>query len=218
MDTKSFSRSRYFLLFTDDYSRMSWVYFLELKYKTFDNFRKFKVLVERQSGRCIKTLRIDRDGEFLSNEFNSFCKENGIQRELIAPYTPEQNDVAERKNRTVIEMTRSLLKGKHLSNQFWSEAVATAVYLLNISPTKVVMNQTSFEAWYGIKPSVSYIRIFCCIAYALVNLQNHHKLDEKSEKYILIGYSLQSKAYRLYNLVSGKVIIDRNVVFDERTS
>ena len=137
---------------------------------------------------------------------------------MTAPYTPEQNGVAERKNRTVVEMARSLLKGKHLPNQFWAEAVATAVYLLNISPTKAVMNRTPFEAWYGMKPSVRHLRIFGCIAYALVNSQNHHKLDEKSEKCILIGYSLQSKAYRLYNPVSGKVIINRNVMFDERAS
>ena len=88
---------------------------------------------------------------------------------MTAPYTPEQNGVAERKNRTVVEMARSLLKGKHLPNQFWAEAVATAVYLLNISPTKAVMNRTPFEAWYGMKPSVRHLRIFCCIAYALVN-------------------------------------------------
>ena len=80
------------------------------------------------------------------------------------------------------------------------------------------MNQTSFEAWYSMKPSVRHLRIFGCIAYALVNSQYRHKLDEKSEKCILIGYSLQSKAYRLYNPVSGKVIINRNVMFDERTS
>lgn len=86
------------------------------------------------------------------------------------------------------------------------------------SSTKVVTNQTSFKAWYDMKPSVSHLRTFGCIAYALINSQNHHKLDEKSEKYILIGYSLQSKAYRLYNPVSGKVIINRNVVFDEKTS
>jgi len=88
MQTKSLGGSRYFLLFTDDYSRMSWVYFLKLKSKIFDNFQKFKALVERQSGRYIKTLRTDKGGEFLSNEFNSFCEENGIYKELTAPYIP----------------------------------------------------------------------------------------------------------------------------------
>ena len=88
---------------------------------------------------------------------------------MTAPYTPEQNGVAERKNRTVVEMARSLLKGKHLPIQFWTKTIATVVYLLNISPTKAVMNRTPFEAWYGMKPSVRHLRIFCCIAYALVN-------------------------------------------------
>ena len=137
---------------------------------------------------------------------------------MTAPYTPEQNGVAEHKNRTVVEMARSLLKGKHIPNQFWAEAIATTVYLLNISPTKAVMNQTPFEAWYSMKPSISHLRIFGYIAYAWVNSQNYHKLDEKFKKYILTGYSLQSKAYRLYNLISDKFIININVVFDKRTS
>ena len=83
-----------------------------------ENFRKFKALVEKQSGLCIKALRSDRGGEFTSNEFNLFCEESGIRRELIAPYTPEQNGVVEHKNRTVVEMARSLLKGKGLPNQY----------------------------------------------------------------------------------------------------
>ncbi|KAL3533483.1 hypothetical protein ACH5RR_007004 [Cinchona calisaya] len=156
MNTESLGGSCYFLLFTDDFSRMSWMYFLKFISETFKNFKKFKTLVEKQSGHCIKALRTDRGGEFLSNEFNHFCEENGIRRELIAPYTLEQNRVAERKNFTVVKMARSLLKGKGLPNQYWVEAIATSVYLLNISPTKAVMNQTPHKAWRGTKPSVSH--------------------------------------------------------------
>ena len=94
--------------------------------------------MEKESGRNIKVLRSDRGGEFLSNEFKIFCAEKGIQRQLTAPYIPEQNGVAERKNRTVVEMARSLLKEKDLPNYFWAEAVATTVHLLNISPTRAV--------------------------------------------------------------------------------
>ena len=89
------------------------------------------------------------------------------------------------------------------------------MYLLNISPTKAALNQTPYEAWKGTKPLVSHLRIFGCIAYVLVNFRTRQKLDEKSEKCIFIGYSLESKAYRLYNPLSGKVIISRNVIFDE---
>ncbi len=89
MKAESLGGSRYFLLFTDDYSRMSWVYFLKFKYEIFENFRKFKALVEKQSGRSIKALRTNHGGEFLSNDFTVFCDENGIRRELTAPCTPE---------------------------------------------------------------------------------------------------------------------------------
>ncbi|KAL0536512.1 hypothetical protein IC582_025461 [Cucumis melo] len=166
----------------------------------------------------IKSLRSDRGGEFLSNNFNHFCKKHGIHRELTTPYTPEQNGVAERKNRTVVEMTRSMLQMKGLSNDFWAEAVSTSIYLLNISPTKAVMNKTPFEVWYGKKPNVNHLRVFCCISYALVPSQVRQKLDKKSEKCIFVGYCTQSKAYRLYNPLNGKILTRRDVVFDESAS
>jgi hypothetical protein len=218
MQTKSLGGSRYFLLFTDDYSRMSWLYFLDNKSETFEQFQKFKALVENQSGCHIKVLRTDRGGEFTSSEFNLFCEENGIRRELTTPHTPEQNGVAERKNRTIVEMARSMLQARGLSNQFWAEAVATSVYLLNLSPTKAVLNKTPYEAWYGRRPNVSHLRVFGCVAYALVNSQARQKLDEKSEKCIFIGYCTQSKAYRLYNPLNDKVLIRRDVIFDEKAS
>jgi len=97
MSVESLGGSRYFLLFTDDYSRMSWVYFLKFKSEVFENFKRFKALVEKQSGCSIVALRSDRGGEFTSNEFATFCEKNGIHRELTAPYAPEQNGVAEGK-------------------------------------------------------------------------------------------------------------------------
>ncbi|KAL4035058.1 hypothetical protein IC575_003732 [Cucumis melo] len=218
MQTKSFGRSFYFLIFIDDYSRMSWIYFLESKSETFEKFKHFKAKVEKQSGMFIKSLRSDRGREFLSNNFNHFCKEHGIHRELTTPYTPEQNGVAERKNQTVVEMARSMLQMKGLLNDFWAEAVSISIYLLNISPTKAVMNKTPFEVWYGKKPNVSHLRVFCCISYALVPSQVRQKLDKKSEKCIFVGYCTQSKAYRLYNPLNGKILTRRDVVFDESAS
>ncbi|GJW98789.1 retrovirus-related pol polyprotein from transposon TNT 1-94 [Tanacetum coccineum] len=116
MRVDSLAGSKYFLLFTDDYCRMSWVYFIQQKSETFEHFKKFKAMVEKQSGKDLK----------------------GIKRELTAPYSPKQNGMPKRKNRTVVEMTRSVLKLKGLPNGFWVEGVAIAVYLLNISPMKVV--------------------------------------------------------------------------------
>ena len=214
MSTSSLGGSKYFLLIIDDYSRFSWVYFLSEKSEAFERFKIFKIMVEKQSEEVIKCVRTDRGGEFVSKEFNSFCDEQGIRRELTAPYSPEQNGVAERKNRTIVEMARCMLKAKGLPDSFWSEAVATAVYVLNISPTRAVQDVTPFEAWRGKKPRVGHLRVFGCIAYALVNLRT--KLEEKSEKFIFIGYSHQSKAYRLYNPTKKTVVISRNVEFNEK--
>jgi len=145
MQTKPLGGSRYFLLFTNDYPRMGWVYSLENKSENFENFLKFKAMVENPSGCHIKVLHTDRGGEFLSKQFNLFCDKEGIQRELTVPYTPQQNGVAEQKNRTVVEMARSMLQARRLSNQFWAEVVSAAVYLLNLSPTRAVMNKTPYE-------------------------------------------------------------------------
>ena len=187
MQTVSLGGSKYFLLITDDYNRMSWVYFLKAKSEAFENFKIFKAIVDKQFGLCKKALRTGHGGEFLSNEFITFCEEQGIRRELIAPYTPEQNGVTERKNRTVVEMARSMLKARGVPNNFWCEAVATVVYILNVSPTKAVINMTPFEAWRVKKPFVSHLRVFGCTTYSLVDLRS--KLDDKSVKCVFIGYA-----------------------------
>ena len=147
--------------------------------------------------------------------FLEYCKEKGIKRQLTVRKTPQQNGVAERKNRTIAEMARSMLKGKGLPNTFWAEAVNTTVFILNRSPTKAVQNKTPYEAWYKEKPQVHFLKIFGCIAYALVPSEQREKFDEKGEKYIFIGYSDESKGYRLYNPSTNKFVVSRDVIFDE---
>jgi uncharacterized membrane protein YgcG len=216
MQTESLGGNKYFLLFIDDFSRMCWVYFIQRKSETFVCFKKFKALVEKQTEKRLKRLRSDRGGEFQSKEFQTFCEEEGIHHELTTPYTPQQNGVAERKNRTVVELARSMLKYQNLPNSFWAEAVATAVHILNVSPTKAVKNKTPFEVWSGRKPDVSYLKIFGCIAYGLIDQHNRRKLDSKAQKFIFVGYCSNSKGYKLYNPESGKVCVNRNVIFDEK--
>ncbi|KAJ0589103.1 putative RNA-directed DNA polymerase [Helianthus annuus] len=177
----------------------------------------FKAMVELECNRSIKVLRSDRGGEFCSQEFNSFCEQAGIQRELTVAYTPQHNGVVERKNRTVMNLARSMLHESKLPRLLWAEAVATAVYTLNRSPTKALVNQTPYEAWYGRKPSVSHLRTFGCVAYGLVPNQMRKKLEDKSERSIFIGYSSQSKGYRLYNPITKKFSVKRDVVFLEET-
>ena len=104
-------------------------------------FKQFKVMVEKQSGHYIKILRTDRGGEFASNDFFIFCKTNGIKRKFTTRYTPQQNGIVERKNRTIMEMTRSMIKLKHIPNEYWVEVVSCVVYILNCSSTKSVKDK-----------------------------------------------------------------------------
>ena len=112
------SNKRYILLFTDDYSRKTWVYFLVEKSEAFSSFKHFKSMAEKQTGLFVKCLHTDRGGEFISNEFNEFCKHNGIKRQMTTAYTPQQNGIAERKNRTVMNMVRSMISNKNIPKTF----------------------------------------------------------------------------------------------------
>ena len=114
-----------------------------------------------------------------------------------------------------MNMVRSMLKGRNLSNEYWAEAVVCAIYVINRSPTKSVMNRVPKQAWSGMYCSISHLRVFVYVAYAHVLKERRDKLDDKSEKCIFIGYSEQSKAYKLYNPVTKKTIISKDVVFKE---
>ena len=126
MNTPSLGSQRYFLIFIDDFSRMTWVYILKEKSEAFATFKKFKALVAKQKGCNIKTIRSDRGGEYTSREFKEYYKNEGIQRQLTTGYTPQQNGVSERRNRTIVEMTRTMMNEKGLPKYFWAEAVHTS--------------------------------------------------------------------------------------------
>ncbi|CAL2238905.1 unnamed protein product [Prunus armeniaca] len=208
MKTESLSGNRYFLLFTDDYTRMSWVYFIRNKSSALECFMKSKAMTELQSGFKIKSLRSDRGGEFLSGEFNRFCEESGIQRQLTVAYSPQQNGVAERKNRTVVEMAKSMLHEKGVPYEFWAEAINTAVYLLNRCPTKLSTR----------KPGIAHLKIFGSPCHVLIPSALRHKLEENSHKCIFVGYGLCEKGYRLFDPSTRKVILSRDVTFDENAT
>ncbi|KAE8667942.1 hypothetical protein F3Y22_tig00112352pilonHSYRG00005 [Hibiscus syriacus] len=180
----SLGNSNYFLLFIDDFSRKTWVYFLKQKSEVFEVFKKFKAVVERESGRKIKAMRSDR----------------------------------ERKNITILDMARSMLKSKKLPKEFWAEAVSCAVYLSNRSPTRSVWGKTPQEAWSGRKPGISHLRTFGSIAHVHVPDERRTKLDDKSESFIFIGYDANSKGYKLYNPDNKKFVISRDVLVTPPTS
>ena len=217
MQNASLSGSRYILTFIDDATRMVWVYFLKAKSEVFQTFKKFKNLVENQASCRIKKLRTDRGTEYLSREFTNFLEENGIKRQLTATYSPQQNGVSERRNRTLVEMARAMIKFKNLPLKFWAEAVHTAAYVQNRTTTRAIRSITPLEAWNGTKPSVNHMRVFGSVCYVLIPDEKRRKWDDKSKKAIFVGYSSQTKGYRVYLLEENKVDISRNVIFQERS-
>ena len=133
LEHPSISGSKYVLTFIDDQRRRIWVYFLKNKDEVFGKFKKFKAFVEKQSGKSIKILSTDNGKEYVNKEFDHYCKYNGIKREHTVPYTPQQNGVAERKNRTLMEMARCMLGNMFVPYKYCAEAVHTSLYFLNQS-------------------------------------------------------------------------------------
>ena len=185
------------------------------KSEAFESFKRFKKLVEQETGNKIKTFRTDRGGELCSGEFRAFCESHGIQRHLTAPYSPQQNGVVERRNRTLMEMTRSIMKHMGVPNYLWGEAVRHSTYLINRVATRTLPGLTPYECLKNKKPSVQHLRVFGCVCYARNEAPHLRKLEDRTRELVHLGIEPGSKAYRLYNPVDRKVTVSRDVVFDE---
>ena len=166
----------------------------------------------------MQCLSSDGGGEYFSNEFSSFLKKHGIQRQFSCRYTPQQNGVAERKNMHIAEVARALMAEKNMPHCYWAEAVSRAVYIMNRTPTAAVHDVTPEEKFSTRKPDLSHLKVFGCIAYVHVPDELRTKLDPKAEKCVFIGYSLEQKGYKCYNPVTRQVRVSRDVVFDEMAS
>jgi hypothetical protein len=215
MQVPSMSGFRYMVMFTDDKSRFRSVYFLRRKDEVLEKWRQYRAAVETRIGRKIKILRSDNGGEFTSRAFAQELKQHGTTHQLPPAYTPQQNGVAERGFRIVMEMVRSMLAEFNTPKVFWAEAAFTAVDILNRLPTKAVTGVTPYEAWTGRKPELGHIRVFGCIAFVHVPKEKRRKLDDKSIKCILLGYEPGTKVYRLYEPITRRVIKSRDVIFIE---
>ena len=214
--TETLGGARYFVSFTDDYSRCSRVYFMREKSDVLKKFKEFEAEVTNDKGKRIKALRTDNGGEYVSKEFTEYLKMKGIRHQRTTPYSPQQNGVSERLNRTIVEMARAMLAQAKLPRSLWGEALNMAVYIKNRIPTRGVEGEvTPYERWYGRTPELGYMRIFGCSAYAHVHDKQRRKLDSKAEKYRLVGYSFHSRGFRLYNEAKREVVIRRDVIFDE---
>nr|GEX85959.1 retrovirus-related Pol polyprotein from transposon TNT 1-94 [Tanacetum cinerariifolium] len=163
----------------------------------------------------LRMLRTDRGGEFTSNEFTKYCKENRIARQLLAPYSPQQNGVVERRNRTVISTTRSMMKAMKLPLTFWAEAVKHVIYILNRVPIRALVDKTPYEALYNRKLNLENLRIFGCAAYAKITIPHLKKLDDRSIPIIYLGVEEGSKSCRLFDPKGKRKYVSRDVRFME---
>jgi transposase InsO family protein len=203
---------RYFITFIDDYSRYGYIYLMKNKSEAFGKFKEFKNEVENQLDKRIKALRTDRGGEYLSNEFSTYLKECGIIPQLTPPGTPQWNGVSERRNRTLLDMVRSMMCQTELPLYFWGYALHTAAYTLNLVPSKSV-EKTPYELWLGKAPNLSFLKIWGCEAY--VKRLMSTKLEPKADKCFFIGYPRETKGYYFWHKSTNRILVENGAIFLE---
>ncbi|GKC49415.1 putative ribonuclease H-like domain-containing protein [Tanacetum coccineum] len=210
---KSINHASYCLVITDDCTRFSWVFFLATKDETSGILQNFIRQIENQLNHRVKIIRSDNGTEFKNRDMLEFCGNKGIKQEYSNARTLQQNRVAKRINRTLIEAARTMLADLLLPTTFWAKAVSTACYIFNRVRVTKPQNKTPYELLFGHKPIISYIRLFGCHVTILDTLSVLGKFDGKCDEGFLVGYSLNSKAFRVYNLVTKKVEVNLHVKF-----
>lgn len=201
------------MTFIDQYTHYCVTYLITYKSEVLQAFKDYVAKSEARFNTKLVNLYCDNGGEYLFTETKNVCVEKGITYHLTVPRTPQLNGVSERMNRTITEKARSMINGAKLDKIFWGEAVLTATYLINISPSKAIKSsKTPFEMWHDKKPQIKYLRVFGSTAF-VHNKTGKGKFDDKSWKGILLGY--EPNGYKVWNLESEKFVTVRDVVFDE---
>lgn len=209
--------NKYWCTFTDVHTRYSVVYAIRHKSEAFVCFVDFKALAEKQTGHKIKRLRDDKGGEFIGHKWDDYLKEEGIIHERTTFNTPEQNGIAERKNRTFNEAITCMLAEAKLPRAYWSHALALAVRISNATPSAALQGKTPYEVFYGQKPDLSMLRVFGCLAYVHVHKKKRSEGKWHTEKCIYLGFEDGYKGSKCLNTETGSIVISRDVIFDEDT-
>ncbi|GJZ80849.1 putative ribonuclease H-like domain-containing protein [Tanacetum coccineum] len=211
----SLMNKKYCLVVTDDYSRFTWVFFLASKDETSGILKSFITEIENLVDKKVKIIRCDNGTEFKNRVMSEFCEKKGIKKEFSVARTPQQNGVAERRNRTLIEAARTMLADSKLPTTFWAEAVNTACYVQNRVLVVKPHNKTPYELFRGRTPALSFMRPFGCHVTILNTLDYLGKFDGKSDEGFFVGYSMNSKAFRVYNIRTRKVEENLHIRFLE---
>jgi transposase InsO family protein len=211
----SMGGNKYGLVIIDDYSLFTWVFFLQDKSETQEVLNKFLKRAKNEFDAKVKRIRSDNDTEFKNTQVEDCLDEEGIKHEFSAPYTPQQNRVAERKNKTLIEMARTILHEYKTFGQFWAKAVNTACYATNHLYLHKLLKKAPYELLTSKKANVSYFRVFGSKCYVLQKRSKYSKFSPKVYEVFLLGYDSNSCAYHVFNKDSGCVETTCDVVFDE---
>jgi len=212
MQEKTPEGYEYLLVVVDDNTRYSEVVPLRSKADAKSAVTNLILKWEKQLDLGVKRIRTDRGTEFLNNELSDFLTRKGVVHETTAPYTPQQNGVAERFNRTLKYKVRCMLADAGLGEEFWAEAALTACLLRNVSPVKD-RYLTPYELFTGRKPKVTFLRVWGCRAYVKLEKNKTSAMGPQSVPGIFVGYEPHSKAYKI--LVDGRIQVSRNVIFLE---
>ncbi|CAL9021631.1 unnamed protein product [Prunus brigantina] len=215
MQTLSLGGKKYILVLVDDFTRFTWVAFLHDKSEAFKSFSVICMKIQNEKHDNLIRLRTDHGTEFENHLFSEFCDEQGISHEFSAPITPQQNGVVERKNRVLLDMSRVMLNSANLAKHFWAEAISSACYTANRVYLRPKSKATPYELWKGKKPNVSHLRVFGSTCYIYKDREHLSKFDSRSDIGIFLGYSLTSKAYRVYNIRTKSVMESINVVIND---
>ena len=177
MATVGIMGERYFVTFIDKSSGRMAISLLTQKSEVFDRFVQYRTKVEKETGKKIKSLRTDGGGEYTGNVFRKYLVDSGITQHITPPYTPEHNGIAERANRTIMEMVRCMLFDARMGKEFWGHAALTAVHIINRLPSSAHDYKTPYEIWFGSQPAIGHLRIFGCTVYRHIPNANRRKLD-----------------------------------------
>ncbi|KAL4123352.1 hypothetical protein QTP88_015548 [Uroleucon formosanum] len=217
MEENSLGGKRYFVIFKDDYSNYTYVYFMSQKSEIKNKFELFLNTVKNQLNISVITLRSDCGLEYKNTEVKVLLDKFGIKHETSVPYTPQQNGKAERSMRTIVETARTMLYSKNLSKTLWAEAVNTVVYTINRTGNTSQERKTPYELWFNKTPDISHLKIFGGEVYAHISKEKRRKWDQKGRKGIFVRYSEETKGYRI--CFDGREIsLSRDVIFKESTS
>ena len=212
----SASGKRYFITFTNDYTRKCHTAFLARKSEALEAFRGYHASVDGETGGRIGRLISDRGGEYMGAEFREYLRAHHIHDETTETETPEQNGVAEGLNGTLMEKSIAMLSHATMEKKYWAEAVKASSYLHNRTVTSSLGRKTTpYECWYGRKPDLTHLRVFGCVGYTYVFKGQRRKLDDMAHMLRMVGYSTGTRGYRLLDENTRRISYRRDVVFNK---